>query len=44
MSKLEILLDDKRNDCSDFCDIGDEMEYGKSYRITISIEEISSCI
>ena len=38
LSKLEILLDDSRNDCADFSDIGESLEYGREYRLTITIE------
>ena len=40
LSKLEIILDDGRNDAGDIGDLGDFMEYGKSYRISIHIEPI----
>jgi hypothetical protein len=42
LSKLEILLDDSRNQCGDFSDIGDFLEYGNTYRLTITITRLSS--
>jgi len=41
LTKLEIILDDSRNaSCAGIGDLGDHMQYGKSYRVTLTIEEI----
>ena len=40
LSKIEIALDDERNaSTKNFSSVGDEMEYGKTYIITLTIEE-----
>jgi hypothetical protein len=40
LTKLEIILDDSRNSsCAGIGNLGDHMQYGKNYRITLSIEE-----
>lgn len=42
LSKLEIVFDDLRNSggVESFSRFGENMEYGKSYKITMTIEEI----
>jgi hypothetical protein len=41
LTKLSILLDDDRNEsCAGIGNLGDTMQYGRSYRVTLTIEEI----
>lgn len=41
MSKLEVALDDCRNQsAASFADVGDFMEYGNKYEVTISVRII----
>jgi hypothetical protein len=44
LSRLEIILDDHRNACGDFSVLGDVMEYGETYRITLTIEKIEDAL
>lgn len=40
MDKLDIMNDDERNPIVDYTEMNDFIEFGKSYKFTVTVEEI----